>query len=49
MVQGCVSDWVGEWSNNAIFNDKDGFPVTLRFGNVVGGLASGFHPLLGFD
>ena len=32
-----------------IVNDEDGFPVTLRFGNIVGGLASSLHPLLGFD
>jgi hypothetical protein len=34
-----------EW----IVNDMGKRPITLRFWNVVGGLASSLHPLLGFD
>lgn len=41
---------LGRWvDKECIVNDKDGFPVILRFGNVVGGLPSSLHPFLGFD
>lgn len=35
--------------NECIDNGKGGCLVTLRFWDVVGGLASSLHPLLGFD
>ena len=34
-------------NKKCIASDKGG--LTLRFGGIVGGLASGLHPLLGFD
>ena len=35
--------------NRCIDNDNSGCLVTLRFGDIVSGLASSLHPLLGFD